>query len=246
MEGLKSRYLLRESKVARVLDDQSVAIRIAYNGASTSAPVISIITATSLTLTTSFGATVFTFAGLFGTLALLAAGINAGKGDAGAGAALGGFSARILDAVPSQITTASNLVVSAGLVASSVEGELVYDAMLDTSTSKNVCYRVAYDRNVVSRKAVAGHRVALGNFSYNENVSGAEAAAVRIYEFNPIDGSTNLVWAAVSVDAIVTAIDFADYPLTASEGREYVVMISDATSLTDAAVNYLQVGFIRE
>lgn len=249
MEGLKSRYLLRESKVARVLDDQPVALRITYSGASTSAPVISVITATSMTLTTSFGATVFTFA-TFSTLALLAAAINAGKGDAGAGAALGGFTARIMDALPSTITTASNIIVSAGLVASSVEGELVYDALIDTSTTKFLAYRVAYDRNVVSRKAINGHRVSLVDFVYNANVSAAEAGAVRIYEYNPIDGSTTLVWAATSVDSTGTAgatdLSFSTCPLTASEGREYIVMVMDTTSLTDSATNYLQVSFVRE
>lgn len=245
LDGLRVRHLLAESKVVRVLDDQSVALRIVYSGASTSAPVISIITATSMTLTTSLGATVFTFA-TFTTLALLAAAINAGAGDGGAGAAGAGFSCRILDAIPSQIVTASNLVVSAGLVAHSVDGEMVYDALMDTSTSKNVCYRISNDRNVVARKARGGHRVKLVDFIYNENISGAEAAAVRIYEFNKVENTTTLVWAALSVDATATEIDFSLNPLTASEGNELIVMVMDTTSLTDAAANFLQVSFIRE
>ena len=245
LDGLRIRHLLAESKVVRVLDDQSVALRIVYSGASTSAPVISVITAASMTLTTSLGATVFTFA-TFSTLTLLAAAINAGIGDGGLSGAGAGFSCRILDAIPSQITTASNIVASAGLVASSVYGEMVYDALMDTSTSKNVCFRVSNDRNIVAKKARGGHRVKLVGFSYNENVSAGEAAAVRVYEFNSVDKSTNLVWAALSVDATITAIDFSDAPLTASEGNELIVMVSDGTSLTDAAANFLQVSFIRE
>lgn len=249
MEGLKSRALLAESKVARILDDKPVALRIVYSGASTSAPVISIITATSLTLTTSLGATVYTFA-TFSTLALLAAGINSGLGDGGVGAAGTGFTARVMDAIPTQITTASNIVVSAGLVASTVNGEVVYDALLDTSTSKNISYRVSFDRNVVARKAANGHRVKLDNFVYNVNVSAAEAGAVRVYEYNPIDGTTTLVWAATSVDSTGTAgattLSFSTCQLTASEGRDLIVMIMDTASVTDDATNYLQVGFIRE
>ena len=246
-DGLKARKLLAESKVVRILDDKPVAIRIAYNGASTTAPVISIITATSLTLTTSLGATVFTFGSGFGTLSLLAAGINAGIGDSSLGAAGAGFSARIMDALPTTITTASNLVVSAGLVASTVNGELVYDALLDTSTTKMIAYRVAYDRNVIVRKSINGHRVKLVNFSYVFNPSAAEAAAVRIYEMNAADGTTNLVWAALSVDQGAGAsYDFSTFPLTASEGSEYIVALTDATSVTDDSTNFLQVGFIRE
>lgn len=244
-DGLITRYYLSESKVSRVLDDGSVAVRITYSGASTSAPVISVITATSMTLTTSLGATVYTFA-TYSTLALLVAGINSGVGDGSAGAAGAGFNARLMDALPTTITTASNIVVSAGLVASVVNGETVYDAMLDTSTTKAVMYRIAYDRNVVSKKATNGHRVKLVNFSYNVNVSAAEAGAVRLYEYNPVDGTTNLVWAATSVDATLTTLDFSACPLTASEGRELVVMVMDTTSVTDAATNFLQVSFIRE
>jgi len=250
LDGLRTRAYLAESKVTRVLDDASVAIRIAYNGASTSAPVISIITATSLTLTTSLGATVFTFGSGFDTLSLLAAGINAGIGDGGLSGAGTGFSARIMDALPTTITTASNLVVSAGLVASSVNGEVVYDAMLDTSTTKAIAYRIAYDRNVVSRRSSNGHRVKLSSFVYNLNVSAAEAGAVRVYEFNSVDGTTTLVWAATSVDSTgaagATSLDFSTCPLTASETRELIVYVMDTTSLTDNATNYLQVSFIRE
>lgn len=245
LDSLKVRHYLAETKQARVLDDQPVAIRIAYTGASTSAPVISIITATSLTLTTSLGATVFTFA-TFSTLSTLAAAISSGLGDAGAGAAGPGFTARIMDALPATITTASNLIASAGLVASTVNGETVYDALLDTSTTKMIAYRVALDRNVNVRKPIDGHRVKLNDFVYNVNISGAEAGAVRIYEYSKKDGTTNLVWAALSVDATSTTIDFSTVPLTASEGSEYIVAVTDATSVTDATANFLQVGFTRE
>lgn len=245
LDGLMARAYSAETKQGRVLDDGSVAIRIAYTGSSTSAPVISIITATSLTLTTSLGATVFTFA-TFSTLATLVAAINSGLGDGGVGAAGKGFTARIMDALPTTITTASNLVVSAGLVASNVNGETVYDAMLDTSTTKMVAFRVAMDRNINIAKPWRGHRVKLNNFVYNVNVSAAEAGAVRIYEFNKISGATTLVWAATSVDVTNTTVDFASVPLTAAEGVEYVVAVTDATSVTDAAGNFLQVGYTLE
>jgi hypothetical protein len=246
LDGLKIRKLLAQSKVVRVLDDKSVALRIVYSGASTSAPVISIITATSLTLTTSLGATVFTFGSGFGTLALLAAAINSGVGDGGLSGAGLGFSCRILDAIPSQITTASNLIVSAGLVAHSVNGEMVYDALLDHSTSKNVCYRISTDRNVVAKGPKGGHRVKLVDFIYDENVSAGQAGAVRVYEFNSVAGSTDLIWAALSVDATITEIDLSKNPLSSEEGGELIVMVMDDTSLTNDPANFLQVSFIRE
>ena len=250
LDGLRIRKYLSESKVARLTCDGPVALRISYDGDSTSAPVISIITATSLTLTTSLGATVYTFGSGFGTLTLLADGINSGVGDDAGGAsdaAGGGFTCRILDALPSTITTASNLIVSAGLVGHVVEGETVYDAMLDTSTTKVVAYRISQDRNVVPLKPTNGKRVKLVNFSYNLNVSAPEAGAVRIYEYNKLDGSTNLVWAATSVAATLTTHDFAANPLTASEGKELIVYIMDTTSITDSlGVDFLQVSFIRE
>ena len=250
LDSLRVRKYAAVSKVTRTLDDQSVAIRIAYDaktGGSTSAPVISIITATSLTLTTSLGATVFTFGSGFGTLALLAAGITSGVGDGGLSGAGFGFSCRIMDALPTTLTTASNLVVSGGLVAKTVNGETVYDALLDTSTTKMIAYRVAMDRNVNSLSAKGGHRVKLVNFSYVFNPSAAEAGAVRIYEFNKVDGTTTLVWAALSVDQGAGAtFNFEDAPLTAAEGNEYIVALTDATSVTDDSTNFLQVSFIRE
>ena len=247
LNSLQTRAALAETKVTRVLDDKSVALRITYSGASTSAPVISIITATSLTLTTSLGATVFTFGSGFGTLTLLAAGINGGKGDSGLGAAGGGFTCRIMDALPTMITTASNLVVSSGLTSSTVNGETVYDVLVDTSTTKMVAYRISYDRNVaINTKLRGGHRVKVSGISYYENVSAAEAGAVRIYEYSAADGTTTLVWAATSVDATITAHDFSTCPYTASEGNDLLVMVTDASSLTDDAANYLQVSYIRE
>lgn len=245
LNALQTRALAAETKQGRVLDDGSVAIRIAYTGTSTSAPVISVITATSLTLTTSLGATVFTFA-TFSTLALLTAAINSGLGDGGVGAAGKGFTARIMDALPSTVTTASNLVVSAGLVSTTVAGETVYDVMLDTSTTKMVAFRVSMDRNINVAKPWRGHRVKLNNFVYNVNVSLAEAGAVRVYEYSKLSGATTLVWAATSVDATNTTVDFATVPMTAAEGSEYIVAITDGTSVTDAAANFLQVGYTLE
>jgi len=248
-DSLEIRSLLAESKVVRVADDQPVAIRIAYTGASTSAPVISVITATSLTLTTSLGATVYTFS-TYTNLGLLVAGINSGLGDGGVGAAEGGFTARLMDGIPTMSTETDQLKVSAGLVASTVEGETVYDVLLSTAKAFMLTYRVSLDRNVLSRRNSNGHRVKLSKFVYNANVSAAEAGAVRIYEYSKTDGTTTLVWAATSVDSTgavgATTLDFSDAPLTAKEGNDLIVMIMDTTSLTDNATNYLQVSFIRE
>jgi hypothetical protein len=223
---------------------------MACTGASTSAPVISIITATSLTLTTSLGATVFTFS-TYTTLETLAAAITSGIGDGGLGAAGGGFEARILDAIPTQSTETDQLKVSAGLTGHTVNGETVYDVLSSTSKTFALVYRVAYDRNVgINRKLSAGHRVKLNGFNYNANVSAAEAGAVRIYEYSKSDGTTTLVWAATSVDSTgtagSTAFDFSTAPFTASEGNEFIVMVMDTTSLTDNATNYLQVLYTRE
>jgi hypothetical protein len=246
-DSLIMRHYAASSKVARILDDQPVAIRISYSGASTTAPVISVITATSLTLTTSIGATVFTFA-TFTTMNALVNAINAGIGDGGLGAAGGGFYARLMDALPTTITTASNIVVSAGLVVKTVNGEAVYDAMLDTSTTKMIAYRVAYDRNVnINRKLANGHRVAISGFSYVANISSAEAGAIRIYEYDKQSGDTTLVWANVSVDQSTGGtFDFSANPYTAQEGGEFLVMVMDTTSVTDDSTNFLQVSYIRE
>ena len=251
LDSLKVRKLLGENKVVRLADGEGVAIRIAYTGTSTTAPVISVITATSLTLTTSLGATVFTFS-TFTTVALLAAAIGRGIGDGGLSAAGGGFACRILDALPTQSTETDELAVSAGLVGHTVNGETVYDVMLDDTKSfatSGLAYRVAYDRNVNLRKAVGGHRVSLSGFVYNCNVNGVLAGAIKIYEMD-LNGSTNLIWAATSVDSTgaagATTLDFSAAPLTAAEGNELIVCITDATSITASAQNYLQVSFTRE
>ena len=258
LDGLRIRKYLSESKVARLTCDGPVALRISYDGASTSAAVVTVTTATSLALTTSFGTTTFTFGAAgpgFGTLSLLCDGINGGTGDTaglvgttGQGPAKGGFHCRILDALPSTITTASNLVEAlGGEVSHVVEGETVYDVMLDTSTTKAVAYRISQDRNVIPLKPSNGKRVKLVNFSYNLNVSAPELGAVRIYQYSKLSGATDLVWAAASTAATLTVHDFKDAPLTASDGKELIVYITDATSIIDSlGVDFLQVSFIRE
>jgi len=115
-------------------------------------------------------------------------------------------------------------------------------------------YRAAMDRGVLvtdfgqlkTQVPLGGHRVKIAGITYNADLDAAALNGVRIYEWDPVLVTETEIWSAKSVDATETEIDFSLNPITSKEGNELVVMVTDATSLTDNAANFLQVDYIRE
>lgn len=229
------RQLAAQTTGIRVAEDGPVALRIVHVGTAAITSVV-VTTATNIVLTDADGATTSTFA-TDTTLGAVADRINASNN----------WRCKILDALRSTLTTASNLVAGT-LTANVKNGESGYDVMLDTTTAFTFAVRATYDRSALDLKPANGHRVKVNSFEYVLDVGTAAADKVRVYEWDPVLKTETQIFSAASVDSTSTATshDFTKAPITAKEGNDLIVLITDAASITDASTNYLQVLYTRE
>lgn len=227
LDSLRTRYYASEGKVVRRLDDQPVAIRLYYKGGGTVTSVTVDNTAEDYELITSNGGTDTYTVAAYATVGALADAINAD----------GIFEARVMDALRSD-STDDTMIDGAITAGTDEDGNVVWDVKVDTSAALAATVTLSPK----SRKDFKpGHRVHLQEIQYNENVSAAEANAVRVYLRR---GTTETqIWGAASVDATLTTINFANGVGKISGGPddELIVRVQDATSLTNAAGNFLQV-----
>jgi hypothetical protein len=235
LNSLQMRALAAQTTSLRVLEDGPVALRIKHVASNAVTSVV-VTSATNIVLTDADGAATFAFA-TYSTLGKLADAIN---GHAN-------WDCKILDGLRATLTTASNLV-GGTLTPSTVLDEFGYSVQLDTTTTFTFPIRATYDRTVGAGIPFAGHRVKIVSFEYVMDVGTAAADKVRIYECDPITRTDLQIWSAPSVDSTstVTSFDFSKAPLTAKEGNDLVVLVTDAASITDATTNYLQVVYTRE
>ena len=229
LNGVETRYYLARGIVQESRDDTPVAIRMRYLGTGTVTSV-TVVTATDLTLITSDGGTdAYAFA-TYTTVGSLADAINTD----------GIFEAVVLDALRADLVSSSQLVTGAITSGSDANGVTIWDVKTDTSVLKAMIATLVWDRNFNTTKLNATHRVHLREISYNLNVSAAEANAVRVYIRR---GTTETqIFGHVSVDATITTISFAGGygKLSGNDGDAIIVKVLDATSVTDAAANYVR------
>ena len=233
---LLTRFYAAEPTCLRVLDDGPIALRIKDVAGGTSTPTVVLSNTSSLlTVTDSDGnATAIDFsAAAYNTMGEVVDAINA----------TAGFEAKLLDALRSDAS--NDKLVDGAVTAATVDGESVFDVKVTTDALNAITLRITYDRSVVSNKPKGAHRVKITKFTYNVNVSAAEAGAVRIYKWNAADKTEILIWAAVSVDAVETSHTFAS-GLSAGESNDLIVRVMDTTSIIDSATNFLQVEYTRE
>lgn len=230
---------LAQNVAATVVDDGPVALRLKYTGTG-SVTSVTVTTATDLVLITSDGGTeTFTFA-TYSSMGLLVDAINASVY----------WEALLLDAIRTDETVNSDFVTGAKTVTSLGYYDLTVDTNVaqDTDNEFIYTYRCTYNRNPGSEKPSGGHRVRLSEVLYNVNVSAAEAAGFRIYEWDAAKRTETLVYAKASVDATATTINFAsgEKTLDAGFGNDLIVRVRDATSISDTAANYLVCSYTRE
>jgi len=233
LNSLKMRNLLAQTTGIRVAKNEPVALRITHVSDCAVTSVV-VTTATGIVLTDADGATSAAF-GTYDTLGKLADYINASAN----------WKCKVLDGLRTTVTNASNLVAGT-LTANSKLGEIGYDVMLDTVTTFTFPVRCTYDRSAKGLIPSAGHRVKLVSFDYNLNVGTAAANMVKIYEWDPVLKTETQIWQAPSVDTVATSHDFSKAPITAKEGNDLIVLVTDAAAITDTATNYLQVLYTRE
>ena len=246
LESLLGRSYGARSMSGMVTDDKAIALEIVHTS-SVAITSVTLTSASDLVLIDAGGTTTCTFGDATGdTLGAVVDTINASTN----------WKARILDGFRATATASSVLIPNSALTAVTINGESVYQVFMDSSVAKTVLYRVSMDRGVLvsdlgqnkldNEKLLKGHRVKITGIKYNVNVSAAELGAVRIYEVDSVTLAETQIWAAKSVGATTTTHDFTLNPLAAREGNDLVVVVLDATSVTDAAANFLQVDYIRE
>lgn len=231
------RQALAKNVVGLVLDDEAVAIRLRYVGSGTVTSV-TVTTATNIVMVTSDGGT-DTYA--FATYTTVGALVDAINGD-------GIFEAKVLDSIRSEATASQFIdgAISSSTLRDSGVSTTVWDVEVDTDAANYTAYRLTFDRGFEKEARKDQHKVSIREFVYNQDVNGALAKAVRIYE---IDGTNEtLIFSRKSVDATKTTVNFAsgEGKIDADFGNDLVVYIMDSTSITDSDDNYLEVTGILE
>lgn len=222
---LVARNLLKKMVILQNVDDNAVAIRIRHTD-SCAVTSVTVTTATNIVLIDADGTTTSTFSG-DDTIGKVVDRINASAN----------WEAIILDAKRSD-ASASTLITGA-ITASTYDGVSYYDAKADTSGMDSMAVRICYSRHTPSAQPVSGsHRVSLKEVVYNLTLGGgADADSLKIYE---IDGGTETeIWRSTPTTGSETTL-FSYYMLqgdggiTAKDGNDLLVQISDATSVTGA------------
>ena len=240
LNSLKMRSLASQTMGIRYTDSTPVALRIIHVGTAAVTSVVTT-TGTAIVLTDATNTVTADFAGTLslGTLGAVADYINAQPN----------WKCKIVDGLRTTLTTANNLVgAPTTATLTSKDGEMSYDINLNTTTTFTFPIRCSYDRTAGNIKPKGGHRVKLVGFDYVINVGTAAANKVRIYETDPVALTETQIWQGASVQSTttVTSLDFSKAPITAKEGNDLVVMVTDAASISTAATNYLQALFTRE
>lgn len=234
---LVSRYYAAEPTCGRVTDDEPVALRITHVSpvAITSVTVTS---ATGIVLIDADGTTTIVFATQT-TLGEVADTING----------TANWECKVLDALRADASDNICLPNSA-VTATVVNGETVYDVLVDVSVAVYYTYRCTFNRNVHDEKPNGNHRINLTRFTYNVNVGTAASDQVQIYKYDKENNNETQIWQALSVDgagsgANDTTHTFAN-GMSGGDNNDLIVRITDAATITDNGANFLQCEYTRE
>lgn len=242
LDSLLSRSYAAETMTGRNVQDSIVALEIVPISAASTRSV-TLTSNTNLVLINAGVTLTCTFGSNSGTLGALVDRINTSPH----------FQARIIDGLRSTVTTSSVLIPNSAITSSVVNGETVYKVLMDSSVNDTYFYRVAMDRGVFNNDKgivkttlpLGSHRVKLLGIKYRINLSGATINGVKIYEYDPVALTETLIYTVPSVDDTETTLDFTDFPLTAINGNELIVTVSDS-AVTDTLTNFLEVNYVRE
>jgi hypothetical protein len=233
LDFARTRYGLRRGVIGQVADDGCVLLKMKYIGGGVVTSV-TVTAATDITMVTVKSGTTYTDAyhwaapGTYTTVQLLVDAINKD----------GRFEARTMDALTTTVLGA-NLMIG-GVLAVDAIGE--YNVMSDTSNAKFMAYRLSYDRTFQNGRSFRnGHRVSVREVVTSLTLGGgADANAFKIYECTPCGNSAPygdaeiLVWQKTPVTGSVNDVLWASGKgkITADEGNDLLVIITDAGSIT--------------
>lgn len=238
LDSLQVRSLLKKGVVQNVGSDTPVAIRLRHLGAETVTSV-TVTTGTGLVLIGSTTTDTITWA-TDTTLAAVVSRINA----------TGRWEAKLLDALSAQLSD-DTLLDGAITSAYDGNGNVIWDVKQDTSTALELgtCISAHRDFDV----ALGQKRAHLLEIKYGVNMGAAAVDSVQVYKrkIGPqsaltVGTETKLV-SYLSVDTTETTISWAsgEGKISVGPDEEIFVRVKDATTLTNATTNYVQVaGFI--
>lgn len=222
VSALTSRNLLSKGVIGQVGDDLGALFSLKYQGTGSVTSVI-VTTATDITMITSDGGTdAYTWAA-YTTIGALVDAINAD----------GIFVAKILDCI-STTATGSGLAIAGTLAVNSI-GE--YSVMSDTSNADFLGYRLSFDRTLRnSPKFAMSHRVHLREIITDLTLGGgADANTFVIYETTPAFRGRveTAIYTKTPTTGSISTTNWAsgNGKITAADGNDLVIMISDATSV---------------
>jgi hypothetical protein len=240
-DSLDVRKLLETGVVVQQSADTPIALRMRYvgTGSATSVTVntattlvtVSVETSGTVTKTYTFGTTPGC-----GTVGGLADAINSD----------GLFEVKVLDALRSDVTTASYFTLGTTLITPGMDanGVQVWDATCDTSVYKAVTSCITNARNFNTLKLSTSHRVHLQEIKYYATLGGANSNLVRVYLRR--GNVETQVFGELSVSAAATTINFASGygKISGKDGDEIIARLQDGTSLADAALSFRAVGIL--
>lgn len=237
-DSLEMRLLAAKGTVVQKGADEPVAIRLRYIGTG-SATSVTITTATNLVTvsseTSGTATKTYTFGSGSGTIGALADNINAD----------GLFEAKVIDALRSDVTTASYFSINTAVTAGTdANGVIVWDCTVDTSVYKAVTATLTNSRDFNTARLAKSHRVNLQEIRYYATLGGAAANLVRIYQRR---GTVETqIFGLLSVSATDTTISFASGlgKITGGEGDELIVRIQDGSSISDTALALRVTGLL--
>jgi len=229
-DSLKIRNLGTRGVVTSLTADKPVAITMRYIGTGTVTSVTTV-TAVSVEVVTSDGGTdTYDFA-TYATIGAIVDQINVD----------GVFEAKALDILRSA-ASAGNLLAEVSTATTDERGNIVYNVHVDTSAFFQLGACLTVDRGFGGPK---GHRVHLNSFVYRAAVTtGVALDNLQIWKRK--NGVETKIASMLNVHDTVTTVTFASGygKITADEDGDIIVLVKDATGLSDAAALMRVIGFI--
>jgi hypothetical protein len=234
LDFARIRHELKRDVIGQVADDTPVLFKLKYIGGGTVTSV-TVTGATDITMVSVAGGITYTDAyhwatpATYTTVQLMTDAINKD----------GRFEARTMDALNATVLGATTVLNSGALTVDAV-GE--YNVLSDTSGAKYLAYRLTYDRTFGNSRAIRnGHRVSIREIVTSLTLGGgADANGLKIYECTPPGNNAPygdaeiLVLQRTPTTGSAETITWASGKgkITANEGNDLVVIITDAGSIT--------------
>lgn len=218
VDKLTVQNLLAKGDAIQMGDNESVALRLKYTGEG-SVSSVTVDSANNITLTTSEDSGItFSFTD-YSTVGALVDAING----------VSYWKAKTLDALRSTPTTGSELDSASANTQIGESG--IYDVTIDNANLIANIIRLTYDRGFKQEEVKKSHRVKMNELVYNLTLGGT--SSLDIYEVDG-RGTELLKLSGNPTSGSETTLNFAngEVALTAENGNDLVVKISDDTSIT--------------